>query len=52
MKTGIENSTGEIIFFMDADLQDDPKDINKFLKKLMKATILLMELESTGRKVN
>ena len=34
LKTGIENSSGEIIIFMDADLQDDPKDINKFLKKI------------------
>lgn len=34
LKTGIENSSGEIIVFMDADLQDDPKDIHKFLKKI------------------
>ena len=34
LKTGIENSSGEIIVFMDGDLQDDPKDINKLLKKL------------------
>jgi glycosyltransferase involved in cell wall biosynthesis len=34
LKTGIENSKGEIIVFMDADLQDDPKDISKFLKKI------------------
>ncbi|MCS6956407.1 MAG: glycosyltransferase family 2 protein [Patescibacteria group bacterium] len=34
LKTGIENSKGEIIVFMDADLQDDPKDLSKFLKKI------------------
>ena len=34
LKTGIGNSKGEIIIFMDADLQDDPKDIHKFLKKI------------------
>ncbi|MDO8741537.1 MAG: glycosyltransferase family 2 protein [Candidatus Roizmanbacteria bacterium] len=34
LKTGVENSSGEIIIFMDADLQDDPKDIHKFLKKI------------------
>ncbi|MDO9027246.1 MAG: glycosyltransferase [Candidatus Roizmanbacteria bacterium] len=34
LKTGVENSNGDIIVFMDADLQDDPKDISKFLKKI------------------
>ncbi|MEK7597179.1 MAG: glycosyltransferase [Patescibacteria group bacterium] len=34
LKTGLDNSTGETIIFMDADLQDDPKDIHKFLKKI------------------
>lgn len=34
LKTGIENSTGDIVVFMDADLQDDPKDLSRFLKKL------------------
>jgi glycosyltransferase involved in cell wall biosynthesis len=34
LKTGIEYSNGEIIVFMDADLQDDPKDIHRFLKKI------------------
>jgi len=34
LKTGIENSKGEILVFMDADLQDDPKDLPKFLKKI------------------
>ncbi len=34
LKTGIENSSGDKIVFMDADLQDDPKDISKFLKKI------------------
>ena len=34
LKTGIENSSGEIIVFMDADLQDDPEDLPKFLEKI------------------
>ena len=34
LKTGIENSKGDMIVFMDADLQDDPKDIARFLKKI------------------
>ncbi|MGB9882990.1 MAG: glycosyltransferase family 2 protein [Microgenomates group bacterium] len=34
LKTGVENSIGEIIVFMDADLQDDPKDLPKFLEKI------------------
>lgn len=34
LKTGIENARGEILVFMDADLQDDPNDLPKFLKKI------------------
>lgn len=34
LKTGVKNSVGETIVFMDADLQDDSKDIIKFLKKI------------------
>lgn len=34
LKTGIENSTGDKIIFMDADLQDDPKDIKNLIDKL------------------
>jgi len=34
LKTGIEKSIGDAIVFMDGDLQDDPKDIHKFLKKI------------------
>lgn len=34
LKTGIENSVGDIIVFMDGDLQDDPKDLPKLLKKI------------------
>ncbi len=36
LKTGIENAKGEIIVFMDADLQDDPADLPKFLDKINK----------------
>ncbi len=34
LKTGVENSSGDTIIFMDGDLQDDPKDIYKFLKEI------------------
>jgi glycosyltransferase involved in cell wall biosynthesis len=34
LQTGFENTSGEIIITMDADLQDDPKEIPNFLKKL------------------
>lgn len=34
LQTGFDDTKGEIIFTMDADLQDNPKDIPTFLKKL------------------
>jgi len=34
LKTGIENSVGDKIIFMDGDLQDDPGDLEKFIKKI------------------
>jgi glycosyltransferase involved in cell wall biosynthesis len=34
MSAGIKNATGEIIIPMDADLQNDPADIPKFLAKI------------------
>ena len=34
LSVGIDRSQGENIVFMDADLQDDPADINHFVKKL------------------
>ncbi len=34
LQAGFNNSKGEIIFTLDADLQDDPKEIPAFLKKL------------------
>ena len=34
LRSGIENSKGDILVFMDADLQDDPKDLPNFLKKI------------------
>ena len=34
LKTGIENSKGEVLVFMDGDLQDDPADLPKFLEKI------------------
>lgn len=32
--SGFNASSGETLIFMDADLQDDPADLNKFLKKI------------------
>lgn len=34
LKTGFENSSGDIVITMDADLQDNPKDIKKLIDKL------------------
>ncbi len=34
LKTGLRAAIGEIIVFMDGDLQDDPKDIPLFLSKI------------------
>lgn len=34
LQIGFENATGEIIFTMDADLQDNPIEIKNFLEKL------------------
>lgn len=34
LKTGIKNSSGDIIVFIDADLQDDPEDLRLFLQKI------------------
>jgi len=34
LRSGIEASKGDILVFMDADLQDDPKDLPNFLKKI------------------
>jgi dolichol-phosphate mannosyltransferase len=34
LATGYETARGEIIFTMDADLQDDPKEIPRFIEKL------------------
>jgi dolichol-phosphate mannosyltransferase len=36
LQVGFEAAEGEIIFTMDADLQDDPKEIPRFLEKLDK----------------
>lgn len=47
LKTGIENSKGEIIVFMDADLQDDPNDLPKFLDKINQGYDLV-----NGRRIN
>jgi len=34
LNTGLEMASGDLICFMDADLQDDPKDLEKFIKKI------------------
>ena len=36
LSAGIENSTGDIIIPMDGDLQNDPKDIPRLIKKINK----------------
>ena len=35
ISAGIDNSSGELVSFLDADLQNDPKDLPRFLKKLV-----------------
>ncbi len=34
LQTGFNEARGDLIFTMDADLQDDPRDIPKFIKKI------------------
>jgi glycosyltransferase involved in cell wall biosynthesis len=34
LSTGVKKTKGDIIVFMDADLQDNPNDIEKFIKKI------------------
>jgi len=34
LQTGLERSKGDIIVFMDGDLQDDPDDLPKFMSKI------------------
>ncbi|MEO6508388.1 MAG: glycosyltransferase family 2 protein, partial [Patescibacteria group bacterium] len=34
LSTGVKMAKGDILVFMDADLQDNPEDIEKFIKKI------------------
>lgn len=34
LQTGLDRAKGDIIIFMDADLQDDPRDLPAFIKKI------------------
>ena len=34
LRTGVKNAKGELIVFMDGDLQDDPSDLPQFIKKI------------------
>lgn len=47
LRIGVNNAKGDILIFMDADLQDDPKDIPHFLKKIKDGYDLV-----NGRRVN
>src|SRR3989338_6694728 len=49
LNTGIKNSKGNIIVFLDADLQDDPEDLPKFLKKIEQGYDFVNGIR-TGRK--
>lgn len=34
LQVGFENTSGDIVFTLDGDLQDNPKEINRFLKEI------------------
>jgi len=34
LRTGVKNAKGDVLVFMDGDLQDDPADLNLFIKKI------------------
>ncbi|WP_269849779.1 glycosyltransferase [Methanosarcina horonobensis] len=36
LRAGLDYATGKTVITMDADLQNDPRDIPKFLEKLKK----------------
>jgi len=40
LQTGFDNATGEIIITMDADLQDDPNEIPRFLQAIKNADVV------------
>mgnify|MGYP001231516873 CR=1 FL=1 len=49
LMAGLENSTGDFVFTMDADLQDRTEDLNKFIEKINSNKNIDMIL---GRKIN
>ncbi|MBI3397171.1 glycosyltransferase family 2 protein [Candidatus Woesebacteria bacterium] len=47
LQIGFNHSRGEIVFTMDADLQDNPKDIPQFIEKLNKGFDLVVGWKKT-----
>jgi len=41
LRTGVKNAQGDIIVFMDGDLQDDPADLHLFIKKIQNGADLV-----------
>ncbi|MCX7996552.1 MAG: glycosyltransferase family 2 protein [Patescibacteria group bacterium] len=49
LAAGVAESRGDIVFFMDGDLEDDPREIPRFLEKLEEGNDLVNGVR-TGRK--
>lgn len=45
LRAGLDYATGKTVITMDADLQNDPRDIPKFLEKLKKKKILMSSVD-------
>lgn len=52
IKTGARNATGDIIVFMDADGQHDPRDIPKLLEKIEQGYDLVVGARQKGSQAN
>jgi len=49
LQTGLDQAKGEIIAFMDADLQDDPQDLLKFIEKIKSGYDLVNGVRSSRK---